>query len=93
MTAMLIADDPTVEKNDRPLVLVAESDPRMASFLDRVLSAAGYRVQRSADGVHALATFAALSPEIVLLEPALPGLDGLEVARHAHAIPERLYRN
>jgi len=78
---MLIADDPTVEKSDRPLVLVAEGDPRMASFLDRVLSAAGYRVERSADGVHALAAFAALSPELVLLEPALPGLDGLEVAR------------
>jgi two-component system response regulator MprA len=82
MTAMLIADHPSgAENNDRPIVLVVEDDPRMSSFLDRALSAAGYRVERSADGVKALAAFASLAPEVVLLDPALPGLDGLEVAR------------
>jgi two-component system response regulator MprA len=81
MTAMLIADHPATETTDRPLVLVAEGDARMASFLDRVLSVAGYRVECSADGVHALAAFASLAPDIVLLDPELPGLDGLEVAR------------
>jgi two-component system response regulator MprA len=82
MTGMLIADQPSGSgNNDRPIVLVVDDDPRMTSFLDRVLSAAGYQVEHSADGVKALAALASLVPDVVVLDPALPGLDGLEVAR------------
>jgi two-component system response regulator MprA len=65
----------------RPLVLVAEDDPRLASFLDRALAAAGYRVERSSDGVQALESFERLTPDVIVLDLVLPGLGGLELAR------------
>jgi two-component system, OmpR family, response regulator MprA len=63
------------------LVLVVEHDPRMASFLERALKAAGYRVERTRDGMQALGTFKLLAPDVVLVDTALPGLDGLGLAR------------
>jgi two-component system response regulator MprA len=64
-----------------PAVLVVEDDRRMAAFLDRALTYAGYRVDVAEDGERALATAAEHAPDVVLLDVMLPGIDGLEVAR------------
>ena len=64
------------------MVLLAEDDSRLASFLDRALAGAGYRVERTADQDHALEAFERLSPDVVLLDPG-PG--GLEFARQLRA--------
>ena len=85
VTSTLIADRSTPAQLVQPLVLVVEHDPRMASFLDRALAAAGYRVERVTDGIQALAAFHARAPHIVLLDLGLPGLDGIEVARRLRA--------
>jgi two-component system response regulator MprA len=61
-------------------VLVAQHDPRLASFLDRALATAGYRVERTADAVQALEAFEREAPDLVLLDSALPGFSGLELA-------------
>jgi two-component system response regulator MprA len=68
-----------------PRVLLVEDDSRFASFLDRALAGAGYRVQRVADGAQALACFEALDPDIVLCDLVLPGIGGLELARQLRA--------
>ncbi|MBV9324261.1 MAG: response regulator transcription factor [Chloroflexi bacterium] len=68
-----------------PRVLVAQHDPRLASFLDRALATAGYRVERTADAVQALEAFEREAPDLVLLDPALPGFSGLELARALRA--------
>jgi two-component system response regulator MprA len=68
-----------------PRVLVAQHDPRLASFLDRALATAGYRVERTADAVQALEAFERETPDLVLLDPALPGFSGLELARALRA--------
>src|SRR5690606_35968816 len=68
-----------------PAVLVVEDDRRMAAFLDRALTYAGYRVMMAEDGEHALTAIEAQSPDLVLLDVMLPGIDGLEVARRLRA--------
>ena len=68
-----------------PAVLVVEDDRRMAAFLDRALSYAGYRVLMAEDGEQALVHAAAQTPDLVLLDIMLPGIDGLEVARRLRA--------
>jgi two-component system response regulator MprA len=62
-------------------VLVVDGDPRVSSFLDRALTAAGYRVTRASDGPRALASFEADPPDVVLLDLLVPGMDGLELAK------------
>jgi two-component system response regulator MprA len=63
------------------LILVVEDDRRMAAFLDRALTYAGYRTVVVADGESALARADETPPDLVLLDVMLPGIDGLEVAR------------
>jgi two-component system response regulator MprA len=86
MTAMPMADR-SVEPEGQPTrsVLVVDGDDRVASFLDRSLSAAGYRVERAPDGPQALAAFDADPPDVVLLDVAVPGMEGLELARRLRA--------
>jgi two-component system response regulator MprA len=64
-----------------PAILVVEDDRRMAAFLDRALTYAGYRVTVAEDGEQALATIEEHTTDLVLLDVMLPGIDGLEVAR------------
>jgi two-component system, OmpR family, response regulator MprA len=77
----LVGDRPGAQALRLPLVLVVEDDSRLASHLDRALAAAGYRVEHTLDGRHALAAFEDIAPDIVLLDLVLPGVVGLEVAR------------
>jgi two-component system, OmpR family, response regulator MprA len=86
VTATLISDRQTTAAS-RPdqLVLIADGDAKVASFLDRALTTAGYRVELATDGLQAMVTFEAIAPDVVLLNRALPVLDGLEVARQLRA--------
>jgi two-component system, OmpR family, response regulator AdeR len=63
------------------LVLVVEDEPEIAEVLEGYLRQAGYRTERAADGVAALALFRAARPDLVLLDINLPGMDGLDVLR------------
>src|SRR5882672_4075086 len=86
MTAMPIADrSPGPEGHPTRRVLVVDGDARVASFLDRSLSAAGYHVERASDGPQALAVFESDPPDLVLLDLMVPGMDGLELARRLRA--------
>jgi len=62
-------------------VLVVDDDEGMRSFLCRLLSAEGYAVDVVVDGPSALASIAARSPDVILLDVNLPGLSGFEVCR------------
>jgi two-component system response regulator MprA len=65
----------------QPRVLLVQHDPRLASFLERALAAAGYTVECVVDGLQALEAFGRDVPNLVLLDPALPGFSGLDLAR------------
>ncbi|MCE7004562.1 response regulator [Kibdelosporangium philippinense] len=60
-------------------ILVAEDDPQIARALQINLSARGYRVIVAHDGETALHAAAKLTPDAVLLDLGLPGIDGCAV--------------
>ena len=62
-------------------VLVVEDEPELGQLVVRELEAAGLRVRHAPDGPAALRLFAAETPDLVVLDWMLPGMDGLEVLR------------
>jgi DNA-binding response OmpR family regulator len=66
-------------------LLVVEDDPTINQALADRLSAEGYAVARAFDGPGALTAYTEHSPDLVLLDVMLPGLDGLEVCRRIQA--------
>jgi two-component system response regulator MprA len=64
-----------------PNVLVVEDDAPVRRMLERTLAAEGYAVAAVADGGSALARTEAAAPDAIVLDVAMPGIDGLAVAR------------
>jgi DNA-binding response OmpR family regulator len=62
-------------------ILMVDDDPLMQRSLEFTLTQAGYRVSARGTAEDALATIAADSPDLVLLDIGLPGMDGLEALR------------
>src|SRR5258705_2708238 len=62
-------------------ILVVDDDAPIRRMLDRTLSAVGYSVESAADGGAALAAVERSAPDLILLDVAMPGLDGLAVCR------------
>jgi two-component system, OmpR family, response regulator MprA len=62
-------------------VLIVEDDAPVRRMLERSLSAEGFEVSSSPDGGAALAAAERAVPDLVVLDVAMPGLDGFEVCR------------
>jgi two-component system response regulator MprA len=62
-------------------VLVVDDDPPLRRMLARTLAAEGYEVTVAGDGGGALAEAERTAPDVIVLDVAMPGLDGLTVAR------------
>jgi two-component system response regulator MprA len=62
-------------------VLVVDDDPPVLRMLKRALSAEGFDVSVAADGGAALAALERSVPDLMVLDVAMPGMDGLAVAR------------
>ena len=62
-------------------VLVVDDDHSLRRMLERSLLAEGFAVQAVADGGAALAAIERSAPDLVVLDVALPGMDGLAVCR------------
>ncbi len=65
----------------RPSVLVVDDDAPVRRMLERTLGAEGYDVHSASDGGAALAAVERAVPDLLVLDVAMPGLDGLAVAR------------
>jgi two-component system response regulator MprA len=65
----------------QPSVLVVDDDAPVRRMLERTLTAEGWAVQAVGDGGAALAAVERSVPDAVVLDVAMPGLDGLAVAR------------
>jgi two-component system, OmpR family, response regulator MprA len=67
--------------SQKPRVLVVEDDADIAGALRRSLRLEGYDVRLAEDGVSALEESTLFEPDAVVLDLALPRLDGVEVCR------------
>src|SRR5215207_5546551 len=66
-------------------ILVVDDEPAVRAALQRALALERYEVDLAADGHEALERLAAFPPDAVLLDVAMPRLDGLEVCRRLRA--------
>jgi two-component system, OmpR family, response regulator MprA len=62
-------------------ILVVDDDLPIRRMLERTLAAEGYAVFAASDGGAALAAVERSAPDLVVLDVAMPGLDGLSVCR------------
>jgi two-component system, OmpR family, response regulator MprA len=66
-------------------ILVVDDDAPIRRMLDRTLSAEGYAVETAADGGEALAAVERSTPDLLVLDVGMPGVDGLAVSRRLRA--------
>jgi two-component system, OmpR family, response regulator MprA len=70
-------------------LLVVDDDPSVREALALVLGLNGFDVTTAVDGREAIRTLALGSPDAVVLDVLMPGLDGLEVCRRIRATGDR----
>jgi two-component system response regulator MprA len=66
-------------------VLLVDDDAPIRRMLERTLGAEGYDVVAVADGGSALARVERSVPDVIVLDVAMPGMDGLAVTRRLRA--------
>ena len=67
------------------LILIIEDEPQIARLARDYLEKHGYRVLVAGDGLTGLAAARRESPDLVLLDLLLPGMDGRELCRRLRA--------
>jgi two-component system response regulator MprA len=66
-------------------VLVVDDDAPIRRMLQRTLTAGGFEIEAVADGGAALARVERSVPDVIVLDVAMPGMDGLAVVRRLRA--------
>ena len=69
---------------DAPTILVCDDDPPLRELVRAVLGPE-YRFVEAADGTEALAAARELTPDVIVLDVMLPGLNGIEVLKELRA--------
>jgi two-component system, OmpR family, response regulator MprA len=67
--------------SSEPRVLVVDDDPPLRRMLERTLIAEGFDVTLAADGGAALVAAEQTAPDVIVLDVAMPVLDGFAVCR------------
>ncbi len=62
-------------------ILIVDDEPKIVQLARDYLAHAGFTVLIAADGTSALAMARSAKPDLVVLDLALPGMDGLDVTR------------
>ncbi len=71
----------------QPLVLVVDDDPTMRVLVVETLLPDGIEVVEAEDGPSALVALHARTPDLVLLDVQMPGVDGFSVCEAIRALP------
>jgi len=72
----------STEQSQEITALVVEDDKSVSQLIRLYLAQAGYKVLAADDGLQGLKLALEESPDIVLLDLNLPGMDGIEVCRN-----------
>lgn len=91
IVAAPIVDAPAAWLRERPMILIVDDTPENLAFLSDTLQAHGYAVIVALSGEDALKRLARVTPDVVLLDAMMPGMDGFETCvrikqdgRHEH---------
>jgi CheY-like chemotaxis protein len=76
--------------NSAGRVLVVDDDPDVRNFLSESLAGLGYLGIMKEDGLGALGEMKRVKPDVMIVDFAMPGINGAEVARRARAIHPNL---
>lgn len=76
-----------MEPERAPLVLIVDDHEDGRELSAELLELHRFRVVQAPDGLAALRREAELCPDVVLLDLAMPGMDGIEVARRLRQGP------
>jgi CheY-like chemotaxis protein len=71
-----------------PRILVCDDDEGIRGMLVAVLEAEGFEVACVGDGLACLAAIAADTPDILVLDVMMPGMDGYQVMEAIRAMPD-----
>ncbi|APT34104.1 phosphate regulon transcriptional regulatory protein PhoB [Methylobacterium phyllosphaerae] len=81
-----MAEAPKLQPN-RDIVLVIDDSPDTLSFLTEAIERSGATVLVAVGGDLALALVDEITPDVILLDAVMPGLDGFETCRRLKAKP------
>jgi CheY-like chemotaxis protein len=82
-----MADQPAAPTGAAPVttVLVADDNDVAQRLCKRVLEKAGYTVLLASDGLQAVEVALSQHPAMILMDVAMPGIDGIEAMRRIKA--------
>ncbi|NEX21605.1 diguanylate cyclase [Thiorhodococcus mannitoliphagus] len=73
---------------ERPLALVVDDDPVLRLAVKQFVERLGFETQVATDGRAAVELFTKVCPDIVLLDAAMPEMDGFAACAAMRALPE-----
>ncbi|HSO19370.1 MAG TPA: sigma-54 dependent transcriptional regulator [Desulfosarcina sp.] len=71
-------------------ILIIDDDDQLRISFERLMKEEGYRVVTAASGEAGIRMLSASSPDLVVLDVRLPGINGLETFRQIHRIEPKL---
>lgn len=82
-----MAESPKIQPH-RDIVLVVDDSPDTLSFLTEAIERSGATVLVAVGGDLALSLVDEITPDVILLDAVMPGLDGFETCRRLKAKPQ-----
>ena len=71
-----------------PTILVVEDSSDTRELLSVLLRQQGYKVVQAESGLDGLLKASGAYPDLIIMDLALPEMDGVEATRHIHGAPE-----
>lgn len=78
---------PTLSLREREVILLIDDVPDTVRMIAEALDEAGYTVLVATDGATALKRLERITPDAVLLDACMPGMDGFETCRRLKQTP------
>jgi excisionase family DNA binding protein len=81
LDAFLNRSGPSASTAEAPVVLIVDDDPRLREYVRVNLEMEGYSVREAGDAEQGLSVLEESTPDLVLLDVMMPGVDGWEMLR------------